>query len=84
MVNEMRKIENLDPSRDAGNGGSDRHAGGRDDPVAPRRSADDAGWRREVAGAAHDRSTPRCNNAGRDHSRCKSRTSPGNRSCGKT
>jgi hypothetical protein len=41
-------------------------------------------FQKAKAGAAHDRGTPRCNNAGRDHSRCKSRTLPGNRSCGKT
>ena len=84
MVNEMRKIGNLDPSRDAGNGGNDRRAAGRDDPAAPRRSADDGDWRPDAAGAVPDRGTQRCSNADRDHSKCRSRKVTGNMSCGKT
>ena len=84
MVNEMRKIGNLDPSRDPGNGGNDRCAAGRDDPAALRRSADDGDWRPDAAGAAPDRGTPRRSSAGRDHSTCKSRKATGNMNCGKT
>ena len=45
MVNQMRKMGNLDPSRSVGNDGNDRRADGRDDPVALRCSADDDDWR---------------------------------------
>lgn len=84
MVNQILTIENLDPSRGARPGGTDRHAVGRDDPNAPRRSADDADWLPDAAGDVIGAGTPRCSNADRDRNTRRQRTSTGNRDDGKT
>ena len=84
MVNHMERIENLDPSRGATTAGNDIPAGGRDDPAGPRRSADAAGWRRDVDRDGPGAGTPRHSTAARDHSTRRSRTPTGNPGCGKT
>ena len=84
MVNEGERIENLDPSRGATTAGNDRIAAGHDDPADPRRSADDAGWPPDAAGAAHGHDTQPCSTAARDRSTRKSKISSGNPGCGKT
>jgi hypothetical protein len=84
MVNEILRIENLDPSRGARAGGTDRHAGGRDDPNVPRRSADDADWPPDAGGDVTGAGTPRCSNAGRDRSTRRPRRSTGGQDDDKT
>src|SRR5579864_5571417 len=84
MVNQSKPIGNLDPSRGATTAGNDRPAGGHDDPAVPRRFADDAGWPRDAAAAAHGRGTQPCSTAARDRSTRKSKISTGNPGCGKT
>src|SRR5271166_4124342 len=84
MVNQMKSIGNLDPSRGATTAGIDRPAGGHDDPAGPRCSADVAGWPLDAAGAAHRYDTQPCSTAARGRSTCKPKTSTGNPGCGKT
>jgi len=84
MVKEMKPIENPDPSRFLCDCGGDTASDGRDDPAAPRRFADDAGWPRAAAGAALGRDTLPCNTAARDRSTRKSKISTGTPGCGKT
>jgi len=83
MVKDMKPIENHDPSRFFCDGG-DTASDGRDDPAAPRCSADDAGWPRAAADAALGRDTLPCNTAARDRSTRKSKISTGTPGCGKT
>ena len=84
MVKEMKPIENPDPSRFLCDSGGDTASDGRDDPAAPRRFADDAGWPRAAVGAALGRDTLPCNTAARDRSTRKSKISTGTPGCDKT
>jgi hypothetical protein len=84
MMGQSKRIENLDPSRGATTVGTDNPSAGHDDPADPRRSADDAGWLPDAAGAAHGHDTQPCSTAARDRSTRKSKISTGNPGCGKT
>jgi hypothetical protein len=84
MVNEMKPIGNLDPSRGIETADNDKRAGGHDDPAGPRGSADADGWPHAAAGAAPGRGIQHCNIADRDRNTRRSKTLTGNPDCDKT
>ena len=83
-MKQSKRIGNLDPSRFLRNNGGDTASDDRGDPAGLRRSADDDGWPRDAAGAAHGHGTQPCSTAARDRNTRKSKTSAGNPDCGKT
>lgn len=84
MVDQFQEFGNPDPSPAVTTAGNDRHAGGRDDPGAPRGYADDADWPPGAAGDVTGAGTPRCSNADRDRSMSRPRTSTGRQDDDKT